>query len=248
MIVLAALIFVCWGSFLNMLAWRLINGNLAASRSFCPHCKHTLAWYDLIPVISYFTLLGRCRYCKKSISPLYPIIELITMASMTALWISTPMPLFLYYFIFFSALIVTVRTDTQYMLISRFATLFLLPIPFIATMHRALPISLIESLIGALLGYGFLWIIATIFYLRTGKQGMGQGDFELMALIGAFLGPIGCWLTLLGASITGSLIGIMLIALGATSSETKIPFGSFLSLAALIVTLALPQLTLLFFC
>lgn len=228
-------LFLCWGSFLNALAYRLLhNVSILYPRSYCPHCRHTIAWYDLIPVISWFILRGSCRYCKKPISWLYPFIELFTPCAFSLLLLYVPHSYFFSYFIFFSALIISIRTDLDEMLISAYATLFLIPVGCILSCIDMLPITLLESIVGALAGYGILYAIAHIFYRCTKKEGLGQGDMDLLALIGAFTGIYGCWITLLLASITGSLIGVIYLLIAKKSAaHERIPFGPFLAIGAM---------------
>lgn len=152
---------------------------------------------------------------------------------MTMLWVMIPHHYFFAYFIFFSALIVTIRSDLETMLISRFVTVFLLPLGLIFAALGLLPISLVSSMLGAMLGYGFLYAVGWFSRLMTGKEGIGQGDLELLSFIGAFIGPLGCWISLLLGSLLGSLIGIAY--LGSTiKRDTKIPFGPFLAWGAII--------------
>lgn len=233
------ILFVCWGSFLNVLGTRLITGESLLTRSHCQTCNATIAWYDLIPVISWCLLRGRCRSCKASISWLYPSIEIVTAVALTMLLASVPGAFFFPYFIFFSALIVTIRSDSETMLISQYATLFLIPIAFVCACAGYLPISLVESIIGALFGYIILYVPAKLFAMLTKKEGIGVGDIELLAFIGSFLGSMGVWLTLLIGSITGSLIGLTYLFICHASRSTKIPFGPFLAFSAMIVTLYL---------
>jgi len=111
-----------------MLAYRLVHDvTFFKKRSFCPKCFKTIHWYDNIPVISWIILLGRCRNCKNKISILYPFIELFTTFALTLLFYTVPLNYFFAYFIFFSALIITLRTDLETMLISRLVTIFLIP-------------------------------------------------------------------------------------------------------------------------
>jgi len=211
----------------------LVTGeNFFASRSFCPKCKKIIAWYDNIPIISWIILKAKCRNCKGTISALYPFIELLTAVSMTALYLTAPKQYFFAYFIFFSALLITIRTDIEYMLISRFTTLFLIPISCIFSYFGFLPITLTGSLLGILLGYGFLFAASKIFYYLRKKEGLGQGDLELLALIGAFLGPAGCWISLFLGSIAGSIYGLVYMIICKNKDE-KLPFGHFLALGAM---------------
>ncbi|MFC1842981.1 prepilin peptidase [Candidatus Dependentiae bacterium] len=235
-------LFLCWGSFLNMLAHRLINTKkFWAKRSFCPKCKKAIPWYDNIPLLSWIMLKAKCRHCKQTISALYPFIELFTATTMLALYYQLQhtynLIYFPAYFIFFSALIITIRTDIEFMLISRFATIFLIPLGFLFSFLGLLPINLLSSLLGALLGYGFLFGVSKIFKYLTGKQGIGQGDLELLAFIGSFLGIIGCWISLFLGSIIGSLFGIIYIAITKKSKAVKMPFGHFLSIGAILFVL-----------
>jgi len=230
-----------WGSFLNVVAYRLIrNLSIIRPRSYCPACKHTLAWYDLIPVISWLLLRGKCRYCKASISWLYPAIELLAACSFTVLYSTISHHYFPAYALFFSALIITIRTDIEDLLISRFATLALIPIGIACAIFGALPLDLYLSLIGIIIGYGFLWITAFLFYRFTGRHGMGQGDLELMACIGAFTGPLGVWIVLTLGTISGLIGTLIYLMLFKRSRSIKIPFGLFLAAGALVYVLYEP--------
>lgn len=123
------------------------------------------------------------------------------------------------------------------MLISRYVTIFAIPLVWLLSYLDFLPITLTESIIGSLFGYSFLYAIAKIFTWFTGKEGMGQGDFELLAFIGAFIGPLGCWITLLIGSTCGSLLGLTYLAIYKPSASVRIPFGPFLALGAILYTL-----------
>ncbi|MBN1549755.1 prepilin peptidase [Candidatus Babeliales bacterium] len=162
----------------------------------------------------------------------------------TCLYGTVPTIYFWPYFIFFSALIVTLRTDLETMLISRFMTLTLVPLGFGLSLLGYLPISWYESLTGSVLGYGILWTVAKLFKVVTSKDGLGEGDMELMALIGAFLGPLGCWITLLVGSLFGSIVGLMIQLI---THRRLIPFGPFLALGAMTYVLLETQLLLLLF-
>ena len=227
--------FACWGSFLNVVAYRLIRRqSLFLPRSYCPHCRRTVAWYDNIPLISWILLQGRCRWCRKPISYLYPFIELLSVVLFTLLWISPVSDYFLGYFIFISALVVTIRTDLESMLVSRFVTLYLAPIGALLAYLQLLPLSASQSILGSSVGYGMLALIAYLFEYATGREGMGQGDLDLLACIGGFIGPMGCWFTLLIASVSGAILGIIYLHTTKQARTTKIPFGPFLAVGALI--------------
>lgn len=241
-----------------MLSYRLINEASLGGRSYCVHCKKNIAFYDLIPVLSWLALKGSCRSCHQPISALYPFIELLTTIIFTCLYFYIPAEYWISYTVFFSALIITIRSDLEYMLISSFATLFLIPIGIMLSAKNMLPISATESIIGAIAGYTFFWVIAKVFSYLTSKQGIGKGDLYLLAFIGSFTGLFGCWISVLIGSVTASCAGICYLlqkkffSLTATNTDTdtdadtginsesisfgiiKIPFGPFLALGALL--------------
>ena len=228
------LAFLSWGSFLNSLAYRLLNPHtFSEKRSFCPHCKNIIAWYDNVPIISWIILRAKCRQCDQSISPLYPFIEIITPILMIMLYHAIDSSHFPFYFIFFSALIVTIRTDLDQMLISRFATLYLIPLAIMASHFKLSPLPISSAVIGALFGYFLLWFFKKIFFVMTKQEGIGQGDLELLAFIGSFTGVVGCWTALTVGSITGTIIGCIYMLIF-QKKLNKIPFGPFLSFGSII--------------
>lgn len=260
---------LCWGSFLNVVGFRLVSGvSFFKSRSICPKCESIISWYDNIPVISWILLKAKCRKCKESISFLYPFIELLT-ASMLVLLYQRCVPKFspLYYylstnpvvegfdisfanlanqmsvqnyfsflifFIFFSALIVATRTDFQAMVIPQICTLWLIPLGLIASYFGFTYISAMQSLIGSVFGYGILWTIAFLFKTFTKRDGIGIGDMELLAMIGSFLGPVGVWFSLMLGSFAGLILGGLFLLILKKDRFTRIPFGPFLSLGAVL--------------
>lgn len=127
----------------------------------------------------------------------------------------------------------TIRTDLEQMLISRYATLILIPFGWILSAIDRLPISLYESVLGSIIGYGILYLIALTFKAITKKDGMGQGDLELLAFIGSFTGPAGCIMTLFIGSTIGAVIGIAYISFFKQNRATMIPFGPFLAIGAM---------------
>lgn len=218
-----------------MLGYRVINEkSLKKQRSFCPNCKHTLSPLDLVPVFSWLNLKGKCRYCKKQISSLYPIIEIFTATLLTILFLVSKYKFG--YFIYFSALILTIRTDLETMLISRLFTLYLAPVGILLSLLNLLPINFYQSVFGALIGFFSLFIVNKIFYIFTKKQGIGEGDFDLLALVGAFTGPLGVLYSIFYGSILGSIIGISLILINKKDMQSKLPFGPFLAIGSIIYT------------
>jgi len=188
-------------------------------------------------------LKRRCRYCKHSISWLYPFIEIITACSLFSLLLFVPSSYWFAYGIFFSALIVSIRTDLELFLISRYVTLALIPIGFTFSFLGYLPISLQASIFGAISAGLFLCGISKIYYAITKRVGLGQGDVELLAFIGSFIGIMGWWFTLLLASCFGSALGLCIALWKEKSlSRIKIPFGPFLAFGALTFVLFKPYL------
>ena len=242
----AFILFLCWGSFLNVVGYRIIRGYPLTGRSFCPHCRTTLAWYDLIPFVSWAMLRGRCRNCGNRISILYPFIELLTAITLTLMILFIPQPYWLAYGLCISALIVTVRTDFEKMLISRYLTWGLIPVAFFLSLFNMLPITTSESLLGALFGYTLLWLIARAFYYFRNIEGMGDGDIDLLAMIGAFTGVTGAWVSLLLGSFFGVLASALQILLKGRFLR-KIAFGPWLAAGAIVYIFFSKQIIALIF-
>lgn len=141
------------------------------------------------------------------------------------------------YFFFFSALLVTLYTDIQYMLISRFVTLYSIPIAFIVSIYNGLPISFFSSFLGALSGFAVLYTIAFSFKFFSKKEGLGQGDIDLIAFIGSYTGFLGWWTTLLIGSFTASMYGLVFMIITRQLASIKLPFGPFLVLGAIFYVL-----------
>jgi leader peptidase (prepilin peptidase) / N-methyltransferase len=238
---LISFLFLCWGSFLNVVAYRLLhNTSFWQPRSRCVSCYKIIAWYDLIPLISWIFLHGRCRHCNRTISGLYFLIELLTLISFWGIIIVTEPPYWLSYGLLFSVLLITIRTDLESFIILRPFSLGLIPFGLILSALGYLPITILESLLGIIIGYGFLWIIATLYFLFTHKIGMGEGDPELLAGIGAFVGPWSCWYVITIGALLGSLTGIFFIwRYGAVARNYPLPFGPFLALGTFVVILFL---------
>jgi leader peptidase (prepilin peptidase)/N-methyltransferase len=150
---------------------------------------------------------------------------------------------FIVYMIFVSSLIIASRTDLESLLIPQLFTLWMIPIGFLAAYFGWVTISIVQSISGAVLGYGILWLIAFIFKRCTGKDGLGVGDMELLAMIGSFLGPLGVWISLALGSLSGLFVGSLYLALSGKDRTTRIPFGPFLALGALAYLLIGTKLT-----
>lgn len=233
--VFTALIGLCLGSFLHALAHRIaFDKPIFRRRSHCPNCDTLITWYHNIPVISWFALGGRCRNCKNTISWIYPFTELTTALSLIFIWHYMLFPNIwggIFYSIFIAALAISTATDLHTMTIPQIASLWVAPIGIIGSALLLLNINLMQSIIGATLGYASLWIINALFKKIRGVDGIGIGDMELFCMIGAFIGPLGLWHTLLIASTAGSVIG-GLLHLHSKEASPILPFGPFLALGA----------------
>jgi leader peptidase (prepilin peptidase)/N-methyltransferase len=223
------------GSFLNVCIFRLPKEeSIIIPGSHCPHCQHPIKFYDNIPLISYLVLGGRCRYCKKSISVQYPLVEGITAISSLCLFIRYGLSWsYLFYFSFVAALIVITVIDLYHQIIPDVISIPGIGVGLLGAL--ILPhITFFNSLMGTLLGGGSLFVIATLYQWLFKREGMGGGDVKLLAMMGAFLGWEAVLLTILLSSLIGSIIGIIIMALKGKDFKYAIPFGPFLSLGAFI--------------
>jgi len=223
------------GSFLNVCILRLPKEeSIITPGSHCPHCKKSIAFYDNIPLISYFILRGKCRHCKKRISLQYPIVEGITALSSLLLFIKFgPSIPYLLYFAFVSSLIVITGIDLYHQIIPDLISLPGIGVGLLGSL-LFLPLTFLNSLFGILLGGGSLFLVATLYQWLFKREGMGGGDVKLLAMIGAFLGWKAVILTILLGSLIGSITGIAIILLRGKDFKYAIPFGPFLSLGAVI--------------
>lgn len=253
----AALLGVCVGSFLNVVIYRLpkmmerqwqaecaeLSGqappaaapyNLVVPRSACPACKRPIAAFENIPLLSWLVLRGRCAGCGAPISPRYPAVEALTAAlSAYVAWhfgfgmAAAGALLFTWAMI----ALTFIDLDTFYLPDSITLPLLWLGLLFnISGTYAPLP----GAVIGAAAGYLSLWGVYWIFKWATGKEGMGYGDFKLLAAIGAFLGWKVVPLVILLSSFVGAAIGISMIVFARHKRETPIPFGPYLAIAGVI--------------
>ncbi len=223
------------GSFLGTVIVRIPKEeSVATPRSHCRHCGKTLLWYDLIPILSYLFLLGRCRFCKKSISIEYFIVEVITaIMAMRNFQEFGFRPQGFSYFIFISSLIVITFIDIHHRIIPDIISIGGTIFGFLLSFYF-LNISYWESLMGLLIGGGLLYAIAYTYYKFTKREGMGGGDIKLSAMIGAFLGYKAILLVFLLSSILGSLWGLSMICFKKQNLQYALPFGPFLAAGAVV--------------
>ena len=208
--------------------------NLAWPGSHCPHCHTALRWTDNIPVLSYLCLRGRCRACKALIGWRYLAVELLTCALFVGCFARHGLSLSaLAWAGFASALIALAAIDADTTLLPDAITQPLVWAGLLAAAWQLSGKSLTDALWGAVAGYLFLWSVYWLFKLLTGKEGMGQGDFKLLAALGAWLGWPALVSLVLIASLTGVAGGLLLRARGQLGEDGYIPFGPFLAFAGL---------------
>ncbi|MFZ5663286.1 MAG: prepilin peptidase [Pseudomonadota bacterium] len=208
---------------------------IVVERSHCPHCKRVLRWYENIPVLSYALQRGRCRGCGARISLQYPLVELLTMLLfLVCVW------RFGFGWQGFGAMVFTgflialsgIDLRTQYLPDS--LTLPLMWLGLVAASDNLyMPVK--PALLGAMVGYLSLWSVWWLFKQLTGKEGMGHGDFKLLAAIGAWVGLKGILPTILLSSLVGAVVGSIWLAMKGRDRGTPIPFGPYLAIAGWIV-------------
>ncbi len=258
----AALIGLTVGSFLNVVihrlprmmeaAWRAQCDELAAKHaqleqaprydlilpaSHCPQCKTPLRALDNIPVLSWLLLRGKCRHCGVAISPRYPIVEALT--GVLSAWVA-------WHFgwgvagvaaiVLVWALIALCFIDADTTLLPDDITLPLLWIGLLINVGGVF-VPLREAVLGAAAGYLFLWLVYWLFKIATGKEGMGYGDFKLLAALGAWLGWKMLLPIILISSVVGAVVGLVLMLLAGRGKDIPIPFGPYLTAAGLIALL-----------
>ncbi len=257
-----ALLGLCIGSFLNVVihrlplilerSWRAEAAELlgvpaaapgerigiATPRSRCPACGHAIAWHENIPLLSYLWLRGRCSACSARIPLRYPVVEVLTAALFAAIGHRFgAQPVTLLWCAFAAVLVALAAIDWDTTLLPDGLSLPLLWGGLIAS-AAGWTVPLPTALWGAVAGYLSLWAVYWLFKLTTGKEGMGYGDFKLLAALGAWLGWPMILPIVLGASVIGTVVGIAM-KLGTSLREGRyVPFGPFLAGGGLVVMLA----------
>ncbi|MGQ3892263.1 prepilin peptidase [Legionella sp. CNM-4043-24] len=216
--------------------------NLFFPRSFCPSCKNTLKVWHNIPILSYLLLRGRCQYCRHPVSLRYPLIEALTCAlSVFACWHFGFHLTLVFALLFIWLIIPLIFIDIDQQLLPDCLTLSLLWLGLIAN-TQSLFTSLPNGVLSAAGAWLSLWLLIKLFYLLTGKIGMGNGDFKLFAAFGAWFGWTLLPLILLFSSLTGAIFGLIYLKAQNKSKDTPMPFGPFLCLAGLVSLFYGPQI------
>ena len=221
------------GSFLNVCIYRLPLGrSIVKPRSACPSCGKMISWYDNIPILSYILLRAKCRECGEPISIGYPLVEALTAALAAGLYLQFgPTVQMVIYFAFCCGQIIIAFVDLDHQIIPDVISLPGIVVGLACSF--LLPQRFLESLIGAAAGGGALFAVAFTYKRITGREGMGLGDVKLLAMMGAFLGWKAIPFIILISSLFGTLVGIGLIVLAGKGTKFAIPYGPFLSGAAI---------------
>ncbi|KYG67558.1 peptidase A24 [Bdellovibrio bacteriovorus] len=223
-----------FGSFANVVIYRLPKEeSVVKPGSHCYSCKTPVKWYDNIPIFSWFILRGRCRHCGAKFSFRYALVELL-MASLFALsfhYVGFSWSL-LEYLIFIFGLVVCTFIDLDHMILPDEFTLSGIVIGLVGAYLNPQR-EFLDSLFGVLMGGGFLWGMAYVYYLLTKQEGMGGGDIKLLAWIGALLGWKAIPFVIMSSAIIGSVVGIIAARKQNAGLKTVIPFGPYLALGAL---------------
>jgi leader peptidase (prepilin peptidase)/N-methyltransferase len=204
---------------------------IVRKRSHCPHCKHPLGVLENIPLLSWLALRGRCRHCAAPISIQYPLVELLTgVFSALVVWKFGFSPQSGAALLLTWTLIALAGIDLRTQLLPDQLTLPLLWLGLSISLFP-LFVSSSASILGAIIGYLSLWSIYWLFKLSTGKEGMGYGDFKLLAALGAWLGPAALLPVMLLSSLIGALVGGAYLVIRGHDRATPIPFGPFIAAA-----------------
>ena len=240
---------LCVGSFLNVCIWRIPRDeSVAWPGSHCPACNHAIAPWDNIPLLSWLILNGKCRHCKIPISPRYFLVELLTGTLFAGLWLLHGWTLLTPLYIFFtSALILGTFVDFDHLILPDRVTIggmiagpiLSFAFPSLHGQTERLP-ALLHSLGGLALGFGILWLVSTVGRLILKREAMGFGDVKLLGAIGACLGWQSVLFTIFFSSLSGTVVGLTLIAAGKKELQSRIPYGPHIALAALVWMLCGP--------
>ncbi|MGY1521293.1 prepilin peptidase [Luteimonas sp. A482] len=208
---------------------------IVVERSHCPHCGHQLSWYENIPLLSWLALRGKCRSCKAPISVQYPLVELATaLLCVASVW------QFGFGWQGFGAcvlacfLVALSGIDLRTQLLPDSLTLPLMWLGLVASLDN-LYMPAKPALLGAIAGYVSLWSVWWVFKQVTGKEGMGHGDFKLLAALGAWVGLAGVLPIILLSSVVGAVVGSIWLASKGRDRATPIPFGPYLAVAGWVV-------------
>ncbi len=230
-----ALIGLIVGSYLNVLIHRIPRGkSTVLPRSRCPWCDGPIRAIDNLPVVSFLLLGGRCRHCGAPISWRYPLVEFCTAILFVACFAKLGLsPCLLTAMVFVGLMILLAGIDTEHFLLPDRITLPGIFVGLGLQLWCGRP-GIVEGIIGTAVGAGILILVINYWYWIRGEEGMGIGDVNMLALIGAFLGWKGVLTTLFLATLSGSVAGLALLVLGKLGMRSRLPFGLFLALGGVL--------------
>jgi leader peptidase (prepilin peptidase)/N-methyltransferase len=231
------------GSFVNVLIYRLpIGKSVVFPSSRCPGCGNAIAPYDNVPLLSYIMLRGRCRNCRAPISVRYPFVELVVGSASLAAYLRHSIGLeYICELGFVAAMVALVFIDYDHRILPNVITLPGAVLGLLLAWPRE-TITVKESVIGALLGAGLLFLVAEVYQRVRKIEGLGMGDVKMMGMIGAILGWKGVLLTLFLGSLLGTLVGLLVMAVQGKGLKTALPFGTFLGVATVATLFVGPPL------
>ena len=232
-ITLFGILGLMFGSFFNVCVHRIpLRKSIVTPGSHCPSCSHAIAWYDNIPLLSWLLLKGHCRYCAQPIAIRYPLLEGVVGISWA--WLAAHYgltPVLLQALVLVSLLWILSWIDLETGLLPDVLTYT----GMLAGLGFAWYFGYIEdALIGCVAGYGVFWLVSKVFLLLTGKQGMGHGDFKLLAMLGAFMGWQALPFIIFASSFIGVLVGGLWLWVAKKGRQAQIPFGPYLALAGIV--------------
>ena len=229
----------CFGSFANVVIYRLPNKESLLGRSHCKNCNATIPWYLNIPIFAYFFLRGKCASCGAKFSLRYPFVELLTAVLFVLVAANYGMSwTTLEYLILVLGLVIGSMIDLDHMILPDEITLGGLVIGLIGAALNP-ERGFVEALLGVLIGGGSLWLVAYIYFVFTGREGLGGGDIKLLAWLGSLLGWKAIPFIILCSSMTGSVVGLIMSRRKGEGLRTVIPFGPFIAAAAILYLLGL---------
>ncbi|RMG93110.1 MAG: prepilin peptidase [Zetaproteobacteria bacterium] len=232
-IALAALAGTMFGSLANVLIYRIPRGeSVVFPASHCPACGHDIRWYDNVPLLSWLLLKGRCRVCGAQIPLRYPVVELSVGLGWGFLaWLLPAGPVLISGLVLFYFLLVLSWIDLETGLLPDMLTY---PGMLLGLLFSAWQGHLADAVVGAVVGYVFFWIVAKAFLRLTGREGMGHGDFKLLAMLGAFMGWQALPFIVFVSSLAGTVVGGLGLLLTRGQLRSEIPFGPYLAFAGML--------------